>query len=61
MTRFEIRGRHGALSVREDAADELGAVEQALEQGLVADGDVVTVEPADELPVGWYGEDPEAG
>lgn len=59
MSRFEIRAA-GAVVVREDADDELGAVEQAVEHGLLAEGDVVTVEPADELPIGWYGEDPEA-
>lgn len=58
-SRFEIRS--ATLSVREDAADELDAIEQAVEQGHLVDGDEVSVEPADELPVGWYGDDPEAG
>lgn len=59
MSRFEIRS--ATLSVREDAEDEAAALSQAVDRGFVHDGDVVTVEPADELPVGWYGDDPEAG
>lgn len=60
MNRWQITGREGALSVREDADDEAAALGQAIEQGYVSDGDEVIVEPAGELPVGWYGDDPEA-
>lgn len=60
MTRFEIRRADG-VAIREDAVDELDAIEQAVAQGHLAEGDGGSVEPADQLPVGWYGDDPEAG
>jgi hypothetical protein len=59
VTRFEIRTASGS-AVREDAPDEATALGQALERGELEDGADGSIELADELPVGYYGEDPEA-
>lgn len=63
MSRFEIRpttGTHVGWGIREDAPNEAEAVAQAMDRGLLADGDELTIEPAEELPIGFYGDDPEA-
>lgn len=59
MSRFEIRVPDSGSAVRVDAPDVFMALEQAVEAGHLADGDEGMIEPAEELPVGLYGGDPE--
>lgn len=61
MSRFEIRLPDSGSALRVDAPDAFIALEQAIDAGHLADGDEGSIEPADELPVGLYGDDPEAG
>lgn len=50
MSEFEIRV--GNLAIREEADDEIGALERAVDDDLLHNGDEGNVEPADEVPVG---------
>ena len=60
MSRFEIRMPDSGSALRVDAPDVFMALEQAVESGHLADGAEGSVEPAEALPVGLYGDDPEA-
>ena len=60
MSRFEIRMPDSGSALRVDAPDVFMALEQAVEAGDLADGAEGSVEPAEALPVGLYGDDPEA-
>lgn len=55
--RFEIR--RDALTVLADGDDELAVVELAVDEGLLEDGDAVSVAEYDGRPVGADGTDPE--
>jgi hypothetical protein len=57
MTRFEIRAE--GLTILEDADDEMDAVEKAVEQGVLSEGDAGSVAEYDGRPVGADGTDPE--
>ena len=57
MSTFELRRRE--LAFREDAETEADVVSDAIDAGILEDGDEVSVYPADDLPVGWDGTDPE--
>jgi hypothetical protein len=59
MSRFEIRLPDSGSALRVDAPDVFLALEQAVDAGHLADGDEGSIEPAEELPVGLYGDDPE--
>ena len=60
MSRFEIRMPDSGSALRVDAPDVFMALEQAVEAGHLADGAEGSVEPAEALLVGLYGDDPEA-
>lgn len=57
MSTYELR--RDALTVLADGDDELAVVELAVDEGVLADGDVVSVAAYDGRPVGADGTDPE--
>lgn len=57
MSTYELR--RGALTVLADADDEVALVELAIDEGLLEDGDAVSVAEYDGRPVGADGTDPE--
>lgn len=57
MPSFELR--RDSLTVLGEGADELDVVEQAVDAGVLEDGDAVSVIAYDGRPVGADGVDPE--